>query len=553
MISYEGAKKYIQNGFSIFPVDLTKDEKGKWVKKPAVPWKEYQTRLATDEELHQWFDSQKHNGLGLATGKISGVVVLDVESTAKEEDVVGLNSNIISKTISGGKHFYYKWNHEIRNTVKIRNKAIDFRGDGGYVVLPPSSSESAEYSWYKWKGQIADLSPLPESIEKNLTASREISIIKAPTSDKELFSQAGLGERNQKAAQITGAIIVRMSRKFWNPYGWLILKDWNEKNEEPLSERELKITWDSINRSDFRNHPFRLDTGEQYKIYSGQAALEHYKILQEKYGSGLSTGFNILDGYFTFLPEQLYLISASTHSGKTMFALNMASRMAKSGKKVLFASLEQGVFITQFVEKMLGSTYPDSLMVLTSDKLISTQGLIEAVTSMEIRPDILFIDHLHFIQKKGNGATEDIDEMMIDIQNMAKTLTMPVVVIAHVRKLNADRPPEMDDLRNSSSLAQVPSVVLFLYRKKSSDTDIENTYLEKRGYLYIAKNRIQGKTGRLSFELNDLGQIAFDFDTTPPLTMFEEAESTSNGENSQLWNMAVDVFHAKDMGDELPF
>ena len=539
--------------YSLFPVDLTKDEKGKWVKKPAVPWKEYQTRLATDEELHQWFDSQKHNGLGLATGKISGVVVLDVESTAKEEDVVGLNSNIISKTISGGKHFYYKWNHEIRNTVKIRNKAIDFRGDGGYVVLPPSSSESAEYSWYKWKGQIADLSPLPESIEKNLTASREISIIKAPTSDKELFSQAGLGERNQKAAQITGAIIVRMSRKFWNPYGWLILKDWNEKNEEPLSERELKITWDSITRSDFRNHPFRLDTGEQYKIYSGQAALEHYKILQEKYGSGLSTGFNILDGYFTFLPEQLYLISASTHSGKTMFALNMASRMAKSGKKVLFASLEQGVFITQFVEKMLGSTYPDSLMVLTSDKLISTQGLIEAVTSMEIRPDILFIDHLHFIQKKGNGATEDIDEMMIDIQNMAKTLTMPVVVIAHVRKLNADRPPEMDDLRNSSSLAQVPSVVLFLYRKKSSDTDIENTYLEKRGYLYIAKNRIQGKTGRLSFELNDLGQIAFDFDTTPPLTMFEEAESTSNGENSQLWNMAVDVFHAKDMGDELPF
>jgi len=83
-----------------------------------------------------------------------------------------------------------------------------------------------------------------------------------------------------------------------------------------------------------------------------------------------------------------------------------------------------------------------------------------------------------------------------------------VFVICHVRKLNADRAPELDDLRNSSSLAQVPSVVMFLYRKKRSIDDLtENDYLENRGTLIIAKNRIQGRTGFIKIELEQSGEF----------------------------------------------
>ena len=131
---------------------------------------------------------------------------------------------------------------------------------------------------------------------------------------------------------------------------------------------------------------------------------------------------------------------------------------------------------------------------------------------MDQRPDLLCIDHLHFMERKGQGMTEDIDEMIIDIQNMAKTLELPIIVIAHVRKLNADRPPELDDLRNSSSLAQVPSVVMFLYRKKTSEEEMSESYLSKQGMLLIAKNRIQGKTGVIKYDLLEDGNMRFEGD-----------------------------------------
>ena len=52
MITYKLAKEYLDNGWSIFPVNLSLDPEGKVQKKPAIAWREYQERLPTDEELH---------------------------------------------------------------------------------------------------------------------------------------------------------------------------------------------------------------------------------------------------------------------------------------------------------------------------------------------------------------------------------------------------------------------------------------------------------------------------------------------------------------------
>ena len=54
-VTYEDAKKLVDHGFSVFPIK-PKD------KVPAIPsWKEFQQRMPTDEELHEWFDPGNKN------------------------------------------------------------------------------------------------------------------------------------------------------------------------------------------------------------------------------------------------------------------------------------------------------------------------------------------------------------------------------------------------------------------------------------------------------------------------------------------------------------
>ena len=126
---------------------------------------------------------------------------------------------------------------------------------------------------------------------------------------------------------------------------------------------------------------------------------------------------------------------------------------------------------------------------------------------MNVKPKLVVIDHLHFIKKSGDKTTDAIDNMMAEVQNMAKRLEIPILVIAHVRKLNADRTPEMDDLRDSSSLSQIPSVVLLLHRKRNDEAFQNISYLSPYGALFIAKNRIQGRTGVISFSLEKTGNF----------------------------------------------
>lgn len=524
-ISFELANKYRKKGFSVFPVIIVEGQDGKFQKKPAVQWREYINRLPTEEELHGWFDSGNYNGIGLATGEVSGVVVIDVEADADQETVEFFKkSPFASRTISGGWHFYFQCTDNLRNTVRIDDKLVDFRGDGGFVVLPPSGIGNNTYKWQKTSGNINEIPPLPPEIKK-LLVERHADHKPVFNFDEDEYPYPDVyeGGRNNAASQVIGSILARIPRNQWPVMGWATAKDWNDHHvHPPMEDHELKTVWDSIAGAEARNNPNGRDNLEEsdlqsnYLIYSGKEALEAYKQMEKKFGDGITTGYPELDNYFKFLPTQLYLISAPTFQGKTTFALNLAGRIASFGYNVLFASLEQGIFIAPRVETILGDgknkgEYPESLNLLVSDEMASVTGIINKINMLERKPDLIMIDHLHFMKKeKAKGNTEAIDKMIIDIQTMAKKLNLPVVVIGHIRKLNDDRSPELDDLRDSSYLQQVPWVILLLHRKKSENMEFGSNYLENVGSLFIAKNRVRGKTGMLRFGIFETGKVTFD-------------------------------------------
>lgn len=119
---------------SIIPVPIGQ-------KFPNIPWKEYQTRMATDDELHNWFMLQD-NTIGIVTGKISSLVVVDLDS---EDSLKWARQNLpytgVKVKTSRGQHWYYTYPQmalHIKNKVKIDIEGLfldlDIRADGGLVM-----------------------------------------------------------------------------------------------------------------------------------------------------------------------------------------------------------------------------------------------------------------------------------------------------------------------------------------------------------------------------------------------------------------------------------
>jgi hypothetical protein len=112
-------------------------------KVPALPWREYQTRLPTAEEIDEWFGAPMN--LAVITGAISGVVVIDAdEPEALRWLVRRLPYTPWQTQTSRGFHLWYRSpdvrvaNRARLETPEGRRLAIDVRGDGGFVIAPGS-------------------------------------------------------------------------------------------------------------------------------------------------------------------------------------------------------------------------------------------------------------------------------------------------------------------------------------------------------------------------------------------------------------------------------
>jgi replicative DNA helicase len=254
-----------------------------------------------------------------------------------------------------------------------------------------------------------------------------------------------------------------------------------------------------------------------------EAKIEH-EALMKRYGNGITTGYNVLDSYFKFLPQQLYILSAPTHVGKTTLAINLCGRIARAGYKVLYASLEQGVFIVpRIIDIFKSDKGLENLSMVAPDFMPTTEDFIDLIEKDPNKATILVVDHLHYFDRGSKSAAEEVDRLVVRMQMLAKKLEIPVLVIAHVRKLNYQKPkpgkdgiiqepaPTMDDLKDSSSLSQVPSVVMMMQRKRNPEEEIRmgSPVYSDEGILYVYKNRIHGITGSENFKIYDNGEIVF--------------------------------------------
>lgn len=246
---------------------------------------------------------------------------------------------------------------------------------------------------------------------------------------------------------------------------------------------------------------------------------------------GTQTGFSDLDRILAGLGKSdLVLIGARPGMGKTSFALNIATNVAKQTKKtVCIFSLEMSA--EQLVSRVLSSealvnSYSLRTGNLTGDDwehlAIAANGLAECdlliddtpgmtVTAMKAKLrrvknlGMVVIDYLGLMtgDKYTDNRVQEVGDISRSLKILAKELMVPVLCCAQLNRGaegRTDKRPMLSDLRDSGAIEQDADMVLFLYRDeyyKTDKTDQEMSTAE----VIIAKNR-HGSIGSVNMGWN---------------------------------------------------
>ncbi len=159
----QAALAYAGRGFSVIPVQPDK--------KPFIPWIDYQKRRATPEEITAWWGKWPTAMIGIVTGEISGIFVIDCDTPEGYEAIQKLLPDAllfpIAQTPRGGWHLWFIYPAGSKITIgTCILPGVDFRGEGGFVVAPPSINGNGKgYTWQQGLvlGEV-EPAPLPDAI-----------------------------------------------------------------------------------------------------------------------------------------------------------------------------------------------------------------------------------------------------------------------------------------------------------------------------------------------------------------------------------------------------
>lgn len=241
-------------GWSVIPIGDRKV--------PLIKWKEFQTRLPTEDEVTKWFGPRTKANIGIVTGMVSGLIVLDVDSE-QGQAFVDSKGGFTNPTVITGKkgHHYYcihPGDREYRNFAGVED-GIDARGDGGYVVAPPSIHPETK-KMYEWHTHRTVYQPpdwfLDLFVEKEKPQRDPDWHLRA------LGEPAPPGQRNDMAFRLASKYVGQ--GKTVEEVRAMIL-GWNLNNPEPLTDTEIFKLVQSAFDTHERNHA--LPEGDRQEVF----------------------------------------------------------------------------------------------------------------------------------------------------------------------------------------------------------------------------------------------------------------------------------------------
>ena len=311
----------------------------------------------------------------------------------------------------------------------------------------------------------------------------------------------------------------------------------DEINNDAYSENDVRTVVDSAEQKIFdishnnETKEFRHIRDVLRNVYRDLETLSENKGAV----SGAKTGFSGLDHMLVQMGKgDLVILGARPGMGKTSFALNIATNVAKQAKKsVAIFSLEMSA--EQLVTRIISSeAMVDSHNLRTgqllpedwdniADVISSLSGCdiyiddTSALTTTEMKSKLrrlsnlglVVIDYIGLMQTTSNSdnRAQQVGEISRNLKIMAKDLGVPFICCAQLNRgtesrQGAGKRPTLADLRDSGSIEQDADIVLFLYRDEyykdiaGSDGDSDGSDTANTAEVIIAKNR-HGSVGNI--------------------------------------------------------
>ena len=204
----QAALDYLARGWSVVPLRPRE-------KRPLIRWEVLQSTRPSVAEIAEWYRRWPDANVGIVTGEISNLIVLDIDPKHGGDTTLErlgqrfgeLPPTVEARTGGGGRHLYFA--HPggfIRNRVGLA-QGIDLRGDGGYIVAPPSVHPSGErYVWSRGLSPAqTELAPLPRWL---ISPSAEWRVGRSLADWRRLVRDGVLeGKRNSTIASLTGHLL----------------------------------------------------------------------------------------------------------------------------------------------------------------------------------------------------------------------------------------------------------------------------------------------------------------------------------------------------------
>ncbi len=482
------ALRYAKSGFLVFPLHAVKDGKCTCAKSDCTSPAKHPRTIQGLKQASRDLDFVKNlfgcftyasANIGIRTGKESNLVVVDIDAAkggSIEELYDFVPKEILEKTLwiktGGGVHLYFAYppNAEIRNSTNKLGNKIDVRGEGGYVVAPPSTHITGKTYEFLNDNRIM---PLPPEFIERLNRI-EPKAKKNETLESESYLN---GSRNDSLARVAGKL--RHAGLSKSELETSLLKINSERCKPALAEKEvLRIAW-SIARYDVGQSP-------NIKFESVKdAAADFPSLLLTKTANvcieeaKLSPTPKTLFDEFWFEGE-ICILFADTGLGKSVLAVQVADSITKNlsiGHFALEAEKQKVLFFDcELSQKQFEKRYAVKENDILTNHYIFDDGFLRTVINRnaampkhfktfedylffsleyevaQAETSILIVDNITYL-KSATETAKDALPLMKELNRLKDKYKLSIMALAHTPKRDMTRPITVNDLQGSKMLS----------------------------------------------------------------------------------------------------
>ena len=437
-----------------------------------------------DEEVQRMFALPDAAMIGVPTGAVSGISVIDIDVkdgrdglTWERENASLLGQTLKSKTISGGRHYIYEHRAGVRNSAGFAG-CVDVRGDGGYFIHPYSEGYQFLNEGEKLAAFPPNFPPQKQPFDIELTVPNPLSI--------ERMIEIRDGYNGQGWNNIVSTICYSAAERGWSD--WQIREFLARICDKGTNDSDLTPILRSVRKKvgiedNSDTTPIPLPAKPRLPL----AKLGHIDI-DEIEPRKLVYGRDYLAGVFS-------LTVASGGVGKSMLVIFEACDMANQGKTVLLMMLEDDtsevkrrIMACNIHHGLDPDKVGDNLIILTAEAKLTIAGMehtkpvaldtdLLRASIKEYQPSAVIIDPLVRTHEMSENDNVQMNFVAMQFASIARQFNTSLMLVHHARK-GADNVARGEKSRGASALMDASRNVREL--RQLTENDAANINIDKQ-------------------------------------------------------------------------